>query len=112
MISREDLYLFISLEHDINNRIDILRLLRFLSNLRKDSVPTDTLPDLHLLLRLDILLAFIANQTDLIGMHEVISMRQVNLLVFQLHPNDLFHKLVAPLLHNLYGSIQLTIEDP
>lgn len=45
-------------------------------------------------------------------MHEVIPVGQVDLLVFQLHPDDLLHQLIAPLLHDLQRGVKLTVQDP
>ncbi len=54
----------------------------------------------------------VADETDLVGMHEVVAMSEVYLFIFKFHPNHFFHQLVAPPLHDLKRSIKLTVQDP
>lgn len=39
-------------------------------------------------------------------------MSQINLFISKLDPDNLFNKLIPPLLHNLQGGVQLRIQNP
>jgi hypothetical protein len=45
MISSKNFYLFAAFEHYVNQGIQILRFLWFLTYFRKDGIPTDLLPE-------------------------------------------------------------------
>lgn len=87
------------LEHHLNNAVNVLRLLRFLTNLPKDNVGIDPMSEEHGFSILSFI--FVPNKAKFIRVHEIVAVRQVNFLVSQLYPDKLFDKLVAPLLHNL-----------
>jgi hypothetical protein len=102
MVPSEYLDLLAALKHNVDDRVEILGLLRFLPHLRKQGVPTDALPHLDPFGRTHVPLALVTHQTDLVGMHKIIPVSEVDLLVLQLDPHDLLHQLVTPPLHNLY----------
>jgi hypothetical protein len=86
VVSCKYLYLSASLEHNIDEAVEIFRFLGLLAYLGKDSIPTNTLPHLELLLILSFL-AFISHQADLIRVHEVVPVGQIDLFVFEFDPD-------------------------
>lgn len=112
MVAREDLHLLAALEHDVDQRVEVLRLLRFLAHLGEDRVPADCVPNADTLVLANAAAALVADEADLIGVHEVVAVREVDLLVLELDPDDLLDQLVPPPLHDLDGGVELAVEDP
>lgn len=112
MVSSKYFDLSPSLKHNVDNGIDVLRFLAFLSHLSKYRIPADGFAYLEPFLDRFAFFAFITHQAHLVGVHEVVSVREIDLLVLQLDPHHFFDQLVPPSLHDFQRGVQLTVEDP
>ena len=63
-------------------------------------------------LLISIFRVLVSNQADLVRMHEIIPMSQVNLLILKFNPYDFFNKFIAPTFHDLNRVVKLAVEYP
>lgn len=104
--------LLAALEHNVDEGVEILRLLGLLPDLCEDGVPAETLPQEHLLVFGYCAFALVADETDLVGVHEIVAVGEVDLVVLEFDPDDLLDEFVAPPLHDFEGGVELAVEDP
>jgi hypothetical protein len=112
MVSRENFYLSATFEHYIDDRIYVFGFLGFLANLSEDGVPADFFAHGESFGAFFVFGAFVADEADFVGMHEVVPMGEVDLLIFEFDPDDLLNEFISPAFHDLKGSVELTVEDP
>ena len=88
--------------------VELIRLLRFLPNFGEKKVVRYGKRCLYFLIRMGL----VPDQAHLVRMHEVESICQEHLLVFELYPDEGINQLVSPLVHYLEARPQLSVEDP
>ena len=115
MISGKYLYRSLSRKHHLNYDVQILRLLRLFSYLGEHCVVHQRTSHFKFLLwafTFGLLVIFVSNETNFIGMHEIITMCKVYFSISKFDPCDLIDKLIAPCLHDLNRRIELRIKNP
>ena len=110
MVPGKYLYFPFTLEHHLDQSVDVFGFLRFFPNFSKNNIGIQTAPDVHGLFIL--VFVFVADKADLVGMHEVISVCQIYLLISQFDPNQLLHQLIPPTLHDFKGRVELGVQNP
>jgi hypothetical protein len=108
VVPGEQLNLLGSRNEEIDQSVELIRLLRLLPDLSHDQV----IGYLGLELKVVIGRAFVPYQADLRGVQEVEPMRDVDLLVLGLYPSKLIYYFIAPLIHALIAYVHLRVQDP
>lgn len=108
VVPREELYLLGSRDEEVDESVNLIRLLRLLSDLSHNQIVGDLRLELNVLVGR----ALVPHQAGLAGVEEVEAVGNVDLLVLGLDPGQLVHHLVAPLVHALVANMHLGVEDP
>ena len=108
IVPSKQLYLVSRWHEQVDDGVDLLRLLTLLSDFGDDQIVG------YFRIKLDILItrALVSNKAALRGVQEVEAVRDVYLAIFLLDPSELVNDLVAPLVHALVTDVHLRIEDP
>ena len=88
--------------------VELLRFLGLFADLGDDEV----VGDLRVVLNYLPGRRLVPDEADLVGVHEIVPVRQVDGVPLGFDPDDLVDDLVPPLLAHLVGEVELRVEDP
>lgn len=108
VVSGEQFYFVGGRHHEVDQGVDLLRLLRLLPNLCNDQIVRDFRVELDVLVGW----ALVPYEAGLATVQEVEAMADVNFVILGLDPSQLVDDFVAPLVHAFVADVHLRIEDP